>query len=191
MNFIELLRSYQNPNFPCNTNSDTINKRYSTRLSENNLEVMYYFINLFRKNHTHVKKMGHTSEFPFDIYWWTLKNLKNQNFEKKKKKIAEDIIILHICAKSHNHMKYNFWETELERIFMSFWAIFCPPAAPAPPLKKPGKPKTASEDAIILNLCNKNTIIWYMLTQVWSVTDIIFVILGHFLLFYPTIDPEN
>ena len=37
------------------------------------------------KNHTHVKKMGHTSEFPLGICWWTLKNPKNQNFEKMKK----------------------------------------------------------------------------------------------------------
>ena len=25
------------------------------------------------KNHTHVKKVGHTSEFLFGIYWWTWK----------------------------------------------------------------------------------------------------------------------
>ena len=40
--------------------------------------------------------MGHTSEFPFGIYWWTLKNPKNQTFEKTRKKIAGDIMILHI-----------------------------------------------------------------------------------------------
>ena len=37
------------------------------------------------KNHTHVKKVGHTSEFPFGIYLRTLKNPKKQNFEKMKK----------------------------------------------------------------------------------------------------------
>ena len=42
------------------------------------------------------------------------------------KKIAGDIIILHMCTKSHNHMKYSSWDTELGRIFLSFWAIFCP-----------------------------------------------------------------
>ena len=31
-------------------------------------------------------KVGHTSAFPFGIYWRTLKNLKNQNIEKMKKK---------------------------------------------------------------------------------------------------------
>ena len=34
------------------------------------------------KNHTHKKKVGHTSEFLFGIYWWTwkttlLKNCRN------------------------------------------------------------------------------------------------------------------
>ena len=31
------------------------------------------FIRLYRKNHTHVRKVGHTSEFLFCIYWWTWK----------------------------------------------------------------------------------------------------------------------
>ena len=26
-----------------------------------------------QRNHTHVKKVGHTSEFLFSIYWWTWK----------------------------------------------------------------------------------------------------------------------
>ena len=58
------------------------------------------------KNHTHVKKMGQTSEFPLGIYWWTLKNPQNQNFEKMKK-IDGHIIILHMCTKNHNHMRYR------------------------------------------------------------------------------------
>ena len=49
-----------------------------------------------------MEKGGATSEFHFGIYWWTLKNPKNQNFEKMKK-IAGDIIILHMCTKNHNH----------------------------------------------------------------------------------------
>ena len=47
--------------------------------------------------------------------------------------------------------------------------------------------KKASGDVIILNLCNKNTIKWCMLTKTWSVTDIIichfrsfFAILPHY-----------
>ena len=42
------------------------------------------------------------------------KNLKNQNF-KKCKKHAGEIIILHVCTKSHNHMSYNSWDMECNR----------------------------------------------------------------------------
>ena len=42
-----------------------------------------------KKNHPHVKKVGHTSEFFIGIYWWTLKNRNNHNFEKIKKKFLE------------------------------------------------------------------------------------------------------
>ena len=35
------------------------------------------------------RRWGRTSEFPFAIYWWTLKNPKNQNFEKMEKKFLE------------------------------------------------------------------------------------------------------
>ena len=42
------------------------------------------------------------------------KNQKNQNFEKIKK-IASDIIILCMCTKTHNHMRYASWDTEWDR----------------------------------------------------------------------------
>ena len=40
------------------------------------------------------------------------------------KKIAGDIIILHICTKNHNHMRYGSWDNEVRQIFLSFRAIF-------------------------------------------------------------------
>ena len=42
------------------------------------------------------------------------------------KKIASDIIILHMCNKNLNHMIYSSRDTEWDRIFLSFWGIFCP-----------------------------------------------------------------
>ena len=75
---------------------------------------------------------------------------------KKWKKIAEDIIMLHMWTKNHNHMRYSFWYTKWE-FFLSFWAIFCP--LPLPPYNNPEnqhfEKMEASGDAIILNLCNK------------------------------------
>ena len=53
----------------------------------------------------------------------------------------------------------------------SFFAILTPPHHP-----------TTTKTKI---LKTKNTIKWCMLTQIWSATDIFFVILSHFLLFLP------
>ena len=70
---------------------------------------------VFFLNHTHEKKLGHTSEFPFGIYWWTLENPKNQNFEKMKK-IAGDII--YMCTKNRMQCtSHNFCH------FRSFFAL--------------------------------------------------------------------
>ena len=50
--------------------------------------------------------------------------------------------------------------------------------------------KKTSGDVIILNLCNKKHDHMYAYSDM-EYDRPIFVILGHFLLFYPTIDPEN
>ena len=57
--------------------------------------------------------LGHF--LPFD----PPKNPKNQNFEKK---IAGDIIILHMYTKNHNHRDVE-WQWQH---FLSFWVISCP-----------------------------------------------------------------
>ena len=85
-----------------------------------------------------------------------------------------------MCTKSHNHMKYSSWETELDKIFLSFWAIFCPLTIHPPknPEKQNFEMKKVFGDVITLNLCN-STIIWCMLTQIWSPTDT-FALSPHF-----------
>ena len=98
--------------------------------------------------------VGHTSEFPFGIYWWTLKNLKNQTFEKMKK-IAGDIIILHMCTKNHNHMRYSSWDKEWDKIFLSIWAIFSAPLPNNTENQNFEKLKKSSGEVTILNLWNK------------------------------------
>ena len=54
-------------------------------------------------------------------------NPKNQNFEKMKRTPGY-IIILHKCAKNHDHMLYFSWDMARDRCncYFSFWAIFCP-----------------------------------------------------------------
>ena len=80
----------------------------------------------------------------------------------------------HMCTKNHNHMRYSSWYTEWDRIFCHFGPFFDPLPPNNPENQNFEKMKKASGYVIILNLCNKNTIIWCMLTQTWSVTDIIF-----------------
>ena len=111
------------------------------------------------KKITHAK-VGHTLEFPFGIYWWTLKKTKNQNFEKMKKKIAGDIIIVHMCTKNHNHIIWGtvpeIWgETKIFGHFGPLFALysFAPPNNPKN--QNFEKMKEAPGDVIILNLCNK------------------------------------
>ena len=114
------------------------------------------------------------------------KNTKNLNFEKMKKR-AEDIIILLMCTKNHNHMRYGSWDTEWDRQnFFFFWAIFFPFNPP----QTFEKMKKASGDAIILNVCTKNHD--HMMYISWVMEwDRHFVIFDHSLPFYPTIDPAN
>ena len=160
--------------------------------------MLFYTEFIKLKNHTHVK-VGHTSGFPFSIYWWTVKNPKNQNFEKmkkkKKKKSLEIYIILHMCTKNHNHTRYSSWDMEWDRLFGHFGPFFCT-LTPHPPNNPENqnseKLKKASGDVIILNLRNKkhNHMI-YAYSEMKCDAHNFFVILGHFLLFYHTIDPEN
>ena len=124
---------------------------------------------ILEKNHTHVK-VGHTSEFLFGIYWWTLKNLKNQNFEKNEKDLLGDIMILHMCTKSHNHIKYSSCDTELDRIFLSFWAI------------------SQLEILSFYTCVPQMMIIWCMVPEILSTTDRTFC---HFELFFALLSPNN
>ena len=83
------------------------------------------------------------------------------------------------------HMKYDSWDTKWERIschFESFFA-FLPPNN----LENQyfGKMKKAFGDVIILQMPTKITIIWCMLSEIWSVTDIILSFCSIFCPFNP------
>ena len=108
------------------------------------------------------------------------------NFEKMKKR-AEDIIILLMCTKNLNHMRYGSWDTEWDRQnFLFFWAIFFPFNLP----QTFEKMKKASGDTNTLNICTNNCD--HMMYASWVMEwDRHSVIFGHFLPFYPTIDHAN
>ena len=90
------------------------------------------------KKITHVKKVGHTSEFLFGIYWstsvilghflhLTFLTIQKIKIEKKMKKEFGDVIILHICIKDHHYKMYASSDMECNRHnFLSFWAISRP-----------------------------------------------------------------
>ena len=74
-------------------------------------------------------KAWQTETVNFRSFFAVLPPLKTQKNKilKKWKKIAGDIIILHMCTKNHNHMMYGSWDMECNRQnFLSFWTIFCP-----------------------------------------------------------------
>ena len=83
------------------------------------------------------------------------KNPKHQNFEKMKN-ITGDIIILQMCTKNHDHMKYGFWDTNWDIFFCHFGPFL--PFYPSNNLENQNltKMKKASGDVIILHLCPKD-----------------------------------
>ena len=67
------------------------------------------------KNHNHMKygslryRVRQTKVFVtlrHFLLFYLPNNVENQNFENLKK-TPGDVIILHICDKNHNHMKYG------------------------------------------------------------------------------------
>ena len=108
-----------------------------------------------------MRKVGHTSEFPSGIYWWTLKNQKNQTFEKMKKKKKKNLEIssFDTCVPK----TAIIWgtvpeiqsETEPFVTLGHFIALLTPSTPNNPDNQNFEKLKKASGDVIILNLCNK------------------------------------
>ena len=102
---------------------------------------------------------------------------------------AGDIIILHMCTKNHNYMRYSSWDTEwVSQKNLSFWAIFCP-FTPLTTWKTKilEKMKKAS-----FYTCVPKIMICYMLLEIWSATDTIFCCFGSFFaLLSHYIDPEK
>ena len=100
------------------------------------------------------------------------------------KKAPGDIIILHICTINDNHMIYDSWDMELYIIFCysgPFIALL-PHYGPRKS-KFSKKMKKTPEDIIILQ--TEMTIIWCMVSQIWSAMDRTFCHFGLFLPFHP------
>ena len=92
---------------------------------------------------------------------------------------------------------YDSWDMENNRQnFLSPWTIFCP-FTPRPALLttqkvntnwENEKKQTKKKHLEILSFYKSEpymTIIWCMVSEIWSETDRFFVVLDHFLSFYP------
>ena len=88
-----------------------------------------------------------------------------------------------------NHMMYDSWDMEHDRQnFFSFWAIFCPFTPPSPHPNNPDNQNVekAPGDIIILNKCTINDN--HKIYGSWDIKctrQNVFVILGHYLPYYP------
>ena len=109
---------------------------------------------------------------------------KFQKKWKKKKKMTGDIIILHKCTKTHNHMLYCSWDLVHDgcNCYFSFWTIFCPfTSATAWKMKISKKMKKILEISSFYKSVPKTMIICYTALEIWRVTD---VIVFHFRQFF-------
>ena len=107
-------------------------------------------------------------------------------------KLAGDIIILHMCTKNHNHMRYDSWDTVWgRRRFLSFWAIFCPftTTTPTPLPLTTWKIKILKKWKKHLERSPWSYDVWFLRYKVRQTEA--FVILGHFLPFDPTNNLKN
>ena len=127
--------------------------------------------------------------FPF----YSTDDPENQDF-KKMKKTSGDVIILYPRIINDNHMTHGCWDVERnEQNFFSFWIIFCRFASiTTQKIRFSKKQKKTTGDIIILHLCTINDN--HMMNGSWDMErdgQIFFFILGHFLPFYPTNNPQN
>ena len=110
----------------------------------------------------------------------------------KLKKNPGDIIILHICTINYNHMMYFYWDIEHDRenffVILDCFLSFYPPMDPEN--QNFEKMKQMLGD-IILHMCtiNDSYNVWLLRYEAWQTE--FFVILDHFLYFYPFDNPKS
>ena len=61
----------------------------------------------------------------FGIYWWTLRNPKNKNFEKMKTNCWRYHYFTHVYQKPQSY-EVQILRNEVSQFFLLFWVSFCP-----------------------------------------------------------------
>ena len=149
------------------------------------------------KNYTHVTKVGHTSEFPFGIYWWSLKKPKSQNFEKTKKNCWRYHHFTHVYQKPQSYeVQFLRYIVRLICFFiLGHFLLYTTPTLTALHPNIPEndifwKMKKSSGDVIILNLCNKkHNKMMYFHSDMECNRQFV-AILGYFCSFTPLLTPK-
>ena len=129
---------------------------------------------------THGKKVGHASEIPFSVYWKTQKIRILKKWKKKKK--MQEISSFYTCVPNSS------WDTEWDNSFVILGHFLSfTPTQKTKVLKKWKTIWRCHHFKLVQQKTRSNDV--YLLR--YEVQQKIFVILGHFLLFYPTIDHGN
>ena len=133
-----------------------------------------------------MKRVGHTSEIPFGIYYWKTRKIR---ILKKWKKIAGDNIISHMCP--FTHMQHKSRSSDIWFLRYKFFVIMGHFLPFDPPNNRKNqnfeKIKKPLEMLLFYTCVPQMTTIYCMVPEILSVADIFFfVMLGYFLPFYPT-----
>ena len=141
------------------------------------------------------KNKKNTWRYSFLSFWTAFcpfNNPKNQNFVKITKH-PWDIIIVHMCNINDNHVMYRSWDKERDgHNFSLFWTIFCTfTPLTTRKIKILKKWKKLLEILSFYTCVPYVTIIWCMVSETSSMTDIIFCHFGPFFALLPSKHLKN
>ena len=123
-----------------------------------------------------------------------LSKTQRSEFWKNEKKLAAGTI-LNMCTKNHNRMRYSSWDMEWDKIFCDFESFFTL-LPPPPPNNSENQNFKKNKKSIWgchhFKFDQLKTQSHYVCLLRYGVSQTqFFVIIGHFLLFYPTIESIN
>ena len=93
-----------------------------------NICIGFFFISVLHKNFLKIL----VSDLYYKVFWIANLMKNRQSWSLKR---CWRYIILHMCTKTHNHIRYSSWDTKWVNFFCHVWAIFAFfPRPPPPPL---------------------------------------------------------
>ena len=111
----------------------------------------------------------------------------------KNVKRPGDVILLHICTISRDHMTHGSWDIKCKRqSFLSLWAIFFPLTLLTTEKIKFFEKLKNPLKILSFHVCvPQMKTIWCMVLEISSVTDIFFVILGYLFALLPLLSLDQ